>query len=443
MNINDFYMNDYLSFAGYDNWRKIASYVDGLKPSARKCIYTILSKNISNPKKVSQIKSSVAEYTSYIHGDDSLVGVIVNLAQNFVGANNIPLLKCEGNFGNRTQPSASAARYIFTCKEDYLDLIFNSDDNNVLIEQIFEGEKIEPKYYVPIIPLILVNGSEGLSVGFSQKILPRNPIDLVNAIKEILDDKEISIDLIPYFKGFSGKVFRREEGGFEIHGTFKKIGDKLVIDELPIGYDLKSYKKVLNTLEEKKVISDYNDLTDTKTDKFQFSIKYKDLDKKTDYEILETFKLIKRVSENFTTMDENNVVKVFSDEKEILKNYVNIRLQYYTKRKEYKIEKIEYELLILRNKLKFISDIISKKLIISNKSKQNIIEQMDELNYYNKIEDSYDYLLRMQMYSLTSEKIDELKTQLLNKKNELNELKNKDIKDWYKEDLDKLMEKIK
>ena len=77
MKISHFYQTDGCNYASYDNYRKICSIVDGLKPSARKCVYTVLKHNITSSKKVAQLKSKVAEETNYLHGDDALAGVIV------------------------------------------------------------------------------------------------------------------------------------------------------------------------------------------------------------------------------------------------------------------------------------------------------------------------------------------------------------------------------
>ena len=123
MKLSEFFKHEYCDYASYDNYRKIGSCIDGLKPSSRKCIYSIIKRNITNPKKVSQLKSDAASDTQYLHGDTALEGVIVGLAQDFTGSNNIPLLQREGSFGTRLIPAAAAGRYIFTCKEKYLDLI--------------------------------------------------------------------------------------------------------------------------------------------------------------------------------------------------------------------------------------------------------------------------------------------------------------------------------
>ena len=199
MNITEYFNVDVCNSASYDNYRKIGSVIDGLKPSSRKCLYTIVKNNISTPKKVSQLKSDAASQTQYLHGDQSLEGVIVSMAQNFAGSNNIPLLKREGAFGTRLIHAAAAGRYIFTCKEDYLDKIFKKEDEAVLIEQVFEGETIEPKYYVPILPMLLVNGSIGLTTGFTQKILQHNPKDLIAYIEAKLSGKTPKKTIKPWF----------------------------------------------------------------------------------------------------------------------------------------------------------------------------------------------------------------------------------------------------
>ena len=197
--ITEFFDTDYCDYGSYDNYRKIASICDGLKPSARKCLYIVLKDNIKEPFKVQNLCARVSEKTNYIHGATSLYGVIVGLAQDFVGTNNIPLFQRKGNFGTRLIPEASADRYIFTCKEKYLDNIFNEEDNSNLISQIFEGDEIEPKFFIPIIPMLLVNGSLGLTTGFSQKILPRDPKELIKWIMCKLSGKKFTGKLLPYF----------------------------------------------------------------------------------------------------------------------------------------------------------------------------------------------------------------------------------------------------
>jgi len=165
--LEDFFNTDYVDSASYDNLRKIASIADGLKNSSRKIIHTMIDKNIKDKTKVARLVSTIAEHTEYLHGEVGLAGVMVNLARKFVGTNNIPFIQRDGAFGTRHKPAAAAPRYIKTRKEDYLDKIYMKEDYPVLISQQFEGYNIEPRYFVPSIPMLLINGSEGLSTGFA------------------------------------------------------------------------------------------------------------------------------------------------------------------------------------------------------------------------------------------------------------------------------------
>lgn len=192
ISLQNFFSRDYVNQASYDNTRKIASAVDGLKNASRKVICTVLDKKINEPIKVQQISAKVSEYTDYLHG--SLDGVVVSLGQNFTGSNNLPLLNKKGNFGTRAIPSASASRYIYGSSTKYLDKIYSPKDTGTLQVQYFEGTKIEPLYYVPTIPMILVNGNRGVSSGFAQLILGRNPSELITLLKKRLKGTIKSFD---------------------------------------------------------------------------------------------------------------------------------------------------------------------------------------------------------------------------------------------------------
>ena len=176
MTITEFFNTDYVNYSSYDNLRKIASLLDGQKNAARKILYTILAKNIKEKIKVSQLGSKVAEFAEYLHGN--MDNVIVNLAQDYTGTNNLPLLQKKGNFGTRFAQEASASRYIFTYGSDNLFKLFNKDDIEILTKQYFEGQEIEPMFYVPNLPILVINGSEDVSSGFAQKILPRSVNDV-------------------------------------------------------------------------------------------------------------------------------------------------------------------------------------------------------------------------------------------------------------------------
>lgn len=438
--ISDFFKKEYTNWANYDNYRSLPSICDGQKVSARKVLYTMMEQNIKDLKKVQQLKARVSEFTNYLHGDDALIGVIVGLAQEWVGTNNIPLIKGDGNFGSRLKPAAAADRYIFVATSKILNKTFRSEDAPVLIQQTFEGEKIEPKYFIPVLPILLINGStDALSVGFASNILPRKPDEVAQAIYDILDGKEPA-RLDPWWRGFKGIVARNEEGGLETRGLFKKISPKEVfITDLPLGPTLAKYRETLDDLENKKIIQSWRDESDPKTDTFKFKVKLAKVI--PDQEIYPTLKLIKKFSENFTVIDENNQVRVFENEIEILKHYVNLRLEYYKKRKAHIISVIEKDLTILRNRLNFLKAVISGDLVVFKRKKADVAKDLEDKKF-DKVDDSYDYLLKTPVENFTKDKTEELVNKFKKRKEDLEEIKAKDIKIWWKEEIKELLDAI-
>lgn len=444
MNITDYFNGSYADYAMYDNSRKLACIVDGLKSSARKCVYTMLDKNITSNVKLSILRSKCSEHTEYLHGDQSLVGVMVGLAQDYVGSNNVPLLAKEGNFGTRLGPNPAADRYIFTCLLPIARLIFRKDDDAILTKQEFEGNKIEPRHYVPLIPIGLVNGVEGISTGFAQKVAARNPIDVIKAIKQAVNGRRLD-KVHPWYAGFNGTVTPKEDGGYIVSGSITvKNTTQIVITEVPIGYNYNSYCKVLDTLVEQKKIVSYTDLCDTKTDKFSFVVKMTraQTSKKSEADLVNLLKLTKSFKENYTFLNEHGVVTVYDSYEDIIKEFVEVRVRYYDIRKEHMLAVLRRELLILKNRVKFIKDVHSGAIVVNKRSKDDIERQLTD-GGYDQVDDSFDYLLRMQIWSLTKEKAAALMDELRAKKDEFIELRDKDVKEWYLEELDELMKAIK
>jgi DNA topoisomerase II len=434
LTVSDFFNNDYIQYAMYDSYRSCANYIDGMKPTARKIVHVINKNNVTTPMKISVLGSKLVEECAYLHGEGSGCGVAVNMAQNFVGSNNINLLEPKGSFGNRFINQAAAARYIYTCKSKWFDKFFNKDDYPSLIKQSFEGEQIEPKFYMPIVPLLLINGSEGIGNGYAQKILPRNVKDIITFIKDVLKDGKSTQKLIPYYNGFKGKVKVNDEGQIKIYGAFERVNPVTIrITEIPVYYDLDSYVQVLIGLKEEKIIKSFKDYSDNDVFKFEVLVD-RETGKMTDDELLNMFKLVKTITENFTCIDENNSIREFNNVYEVIVAYIKVRLEFYKKRKEYLISKLKEELTLLMNRVYFIKGVIEGTIIINKKSKDNIEAQLKKMNF-NKINDSYDYLLNMPIYSLTKEKIEELFEKSKAKKKELNEICSQKIQDMWLLDL--------
>ena len=189
MAYKDFIDKELILFSRYDNTRSSPCVIDGFKPSQRKVLYGAFKRKLTSEIKVIQFSGYVSEHTAYHHGEASLNGTIISMAQDFVGSNNVNLLVPSGQFGSRLLGGKDAAspRYIYTYLSPITRLIFKEEDDALCRYLVDEGQRIEPDYYLPIIPMVLVNGSEGIGTGYSTTIPNYNPVDIVNYIKSKLN----------------------------------------------------------------------------------------------------------------------------------------------------------------------------------------------------------------------------------------------------------------
>lgn len=422
--------------------RAIPSVIDGLKPTQRKIIFVankIWKTGNEKPLKVFQLGGKVASDAYYHHGDGSLNSSIIGLAQKF--KNSMPLLIEKGQFGSLRAPDAGAARYISTSLHPNFRLLYK--DFELLKPKFEEGFEIEPEYFLPIIPVVLLNGSSGIAVGFATNILNRNPIDIIDACRDYLNGNKIK-DLPPWFSEYNGKVERDPENHsrYIFNGSYDVLNSTTVrVTELPPGTTYEKYEIFLSKLENDKVIISYEDNCSNNID---YTIKFSktDLSKYIkENKLYKVLKLQEAKSDNLTTLDENKKLKVFRTPQDIVKYFVDYRLEYYKLRKLYLIKKCEDRILNLSNKANFIKGIIEDSIKVRKIPKQKIEEQLENQKF-DKIEDSYSYLLNMAIYSLTKEKYEELLNLLEEKRKELELLKKTDHKDMYKEDLTNLKREV-
>jgi len=442
--VTDFFDKEYLEYAKYvvEN-RAIPSCIDGLKPTQRKVVYIankIWKSGNEKPMKLFQLAGRVAAEAYYHHGNTSLESAMVGMAQGF--KNSLPLLDGIGQFGSLRSPSAGAPRYISGKLHPNFRLLYK--DFELLKNKIEEGEKIEPEFFLPIIPTVILNGSSGIAVGFATNILNRNPKDVVNACISVLKGKRMPV-LAPWLNEFSG-TFTRDTVNpktWKISGLYEVLNTTTVkVTEIPPGFTYERYEEHLNNLTEKRIISGYEDNSSGKVEyvlRFQRAV-LKDYISRNKLEAL--LKINTQETENLTTIDENGELKIFNKVEEIVKHFVEVRLTWYDKRKAYLIAKLERELLIISNKARFIKDIIDGKLTVNNAPKKSIIIYL-EANKFDKIDGSYNYLLNMPIYSLTKERFDELLKQEADKKAEKKNIEGTDPKDMYLSDLEILKKAIK
>lgn len=459
----DFIHKDMIHFSIYDNLRSIPSLCDGLKPSQRKILYYMLKNNVINDIKVAQLSGYISAEMSYHHGEVSLQGAIINMAQDFVGSNNINLLIPEGNFGSRMNCGKDAAspRYIFTKLNTMTTQLFNPLDNPLYTYLNDDGAQIEPEYLLPIIPMILVNGCEGIGTGYSTFIPQYNPKDIITCLLNMLQDKQCQ-DLFPYFKNFNGEVISINENNtqFMSIGKWKKLSNtKIEITELPVGTGVIPYKEFLESLIEnvkktdkdkqskkKFYLKDVENKTKDENTQISFIVEFKN--EKDLTTLIENNTLTKefKLTKSFTTnnmylFNPELILTKYSTPHDILKEFYNIRLSFYEKRRCYMINKIKDELTVLKSKIRFIDEYINNVLDINKKSKSYVVESLEKRKYY-KMNNCYDYLINMPIVSFTSEKISELQNQHDKKNNELNYYQENSDKQLWIHDLTSLLKSI-
>lgn len=432
--------------------RSIASAIDGLKPSQRKVIYTFFNMSESKAKtpiKVFQLTGKVSDFASYHHGNQSLDDVIIRMAQDFVGANNIPLLERDGQFGTRNKlgNDASASRYISAYIGDFTRQIYPKIDETLLSIRSEDNVKVEPYYYVPIIPVILINGCQGIGTGWSTSIPQFNPTELIGLTSEWLSSlakgKKIErhFDLAPWYRNYKGKIYiDSEKHNWVFVGNVEKVGVcKYRVDEIPIGMSIQNFRDILNSLIEKKIVKDYtnkNELKNDVPDSFNFIITFT----LEPTNLVELLSLKTTISQrNLVAYDRRNRIRHFDTVEALFKEWFETRLSFYAKRKKLLISNLENDIKFNENKLRFLQSVDGYDLNHKNK------EQMNELlehEKYDKFDSSFSYLLSIPIYAMTKDKIEKLKKKIADLKVELERIKSSSIYKLWNDDLLEFMKEM-
>ena len=408
-----FFNNEFIEFSIDNNIRSIPSMLDGLKPSQRKILYTLFKKNFKNEVKVSQLSGDIISLASYHHGNFSIEQTIISMSQNFVVSNNLNLLDPIGQFGTRLfgGKDASAPRYIFTKLNPLTRDIFKQEDDEILEYLSDDGYDIEPKYYTPIIPMALINNVEGIGTGWSTSIPPFNPTDIITYIENKLKKSKKIVKLTPWFKGFKGEIIEDLDNGRYIsRGIFKKLpNNRINILELPILTWNDNYYKFLDKLIEEKYIKDYDKYCTDDNVNIIITIPEEIFKTLSDDIIIKKFNLESYISmTNMNLFDENSKIYSYKDQYEIIDKFIELRIKYYELRKQNILNKLDEQKRYTINKMKFINCILKKEITFENKTKDNIIEQIENKNI-EKHKESYDYLLSISLISFSKEKLEELK----------------------------------
>lgn len=459
----DFINKELIHFSKYDCERSIPNVMDGLKISLRKILFAAFKKNLTSEIKVAQFTGYVSEHSGYHHGEASLNGAIVGMAQNFVGSNNINLFSPNGQFGTRLRGGKDSAseRYIYTLLSPVTRKLFPSMDDSVLKYLDDDGMQVEPTFYAPIIPMVLVNGTKGIGTGFSTEVLCYNPLDIIMYIKQRLQTGEFETnkEFIPYYEGFNGSIAKIDEGKFIVRGRYEIIGDDQVrITELPIGLwtdDFKEYLEKLTDTTDKNgkkvvpIVKDYDDMskdttvdiTVTLTKGTVESLNAKIIDEQSGCTELEkTLKLFAQMSTtNMHLFGADDKLRKYASPNEIIHDYFTTRFHVYGERKKSMLEQIQRDLLILTNKHRYIQSTLNGDIDLRRKKRTEITEMLMSHGFDMLDADTdYKYLTRMAMDSVTDENVEKLSKQYNEKQRELEILQATTIEQMWLNELEEL-----
>lgn len=435
----DFLRGDLILFSKYDNERNIAHAVDGLKPSQRKILWVMLTKHSGLTKatlKVAQLSGEVAKETHYKHGEDSLNGAIILMAQDYpTSGNSISLLVPGGMFGDRHGNDSASPRYIFTCMESITKVLFPSGDIPVLKRAMTEGCPIEPVYFVPVIPFALCNGSFGIGTGWSSRVLSHNPVDLIewcrvcNSALTKGEDIDLATlpKLMPWIEGIGYGT--RKDKNWVWKGTYTVLTPKSVrITGLPIKTNAFPSKKFAER--HPHFIHQYSsDIDINMVMHFENSFE--------SFEELEAEMTLSLKDGNMNLWRRDNKLALFATAEEVALHHAHARLDMYAKRKAHRLEQYRQTIIKLTDEYRFVMEIMETPTLLHKKTKTSITEYLT-LQGYTPIDNSYDHLFRLTFLSATAEMLEKLKNQAASNQEDMDALEAMSPHDLWARELDEL-----
>jgi len=441
MKYDDFVNHEYVIMAVQSNLRAIPHVMDGLKPSQRKILFACLKRKLHSEIKVAQLAGYTSEHAAYHHGEASLNGAIVGMAQNYVGSNNINILTPNGQFGTRLMGGKDAAspRYIFTQLSKLTEMLFCPTDAPLYQHLEDDGQQIEPAYYMPVLPMLLVNGAAGIGTGWSTTIPSYNPRDIIQQLRNLLDGQPVE-RMTPWFKGFTGTVTAiPDTTKYTVTGCYTCSGTSVRITELPVGTWTNNYKAFLEKAVEgygafKKgdIVAIKSNYTDTHVD-FTVKLTQVCITKLQNSGIATAFKLIGTIDiGNMHAFTAGGNMRKYSDELDILQEFFEARHQLYQKRKVYQVGALGDVCHRLQQKIHFIQLVVDGQFSFVGKRRPQLMEEFSRHAFDN---DAHEYLLTMPMWNLTQEKKDSLSTELEKHGVNLASLKEQTAEDLWRHDL--------
>ena len=448
--VSDFINHELIKFSIDDCRRNIPNLFDGLKLSQRKILYSIFKKNLvyaAPSMKVAQLAGYVAEVSNYHHGEQCLFDTIIKMTHDFVGSNNVPLLFPDGQFGTRLYLGKDAAngRYIFTKMQPYTRILFSKDDEPLLHTLYDDNDPVEPEYYVPILPTILVNGCHtGIGTGWSCSIPSYNPSEIMECILEWIDARRKKVpyrmpELAPYFHGFQGQITKVDDAKYMSYGVFEVMPKgRIMVREIPISVSTDKYKEFLETLVDERKIKALKNYSTTETVHFEFTIANPSFE--PSYESLRLTGTIHLT--NMVLFGKDHKLQKFHSIADIFECFCEERYAFYEKRKRHLITSLERALQMLENKSKFLNIILSRKLRMEDVQEDDVRLRLQRDHHIRPLDanDDFGYLLNMPIRNMTKTKLAELESNILSTQRELEMLRKTTVGQLWKSDLNSFKE---
>jgi DNA topoisomerase II len=495
----DFVDKELILFSIADCERSIPSAIDGFKPGQRKILFSCFKRNLVNSIKVVQLSGYVSEHSAYHHGEQSLVQTIVAMAQDFVGSNNVPLLRKDGQFGTRLQGGKdhAAGRYIFTRLMQLARAIFHPADDYIVEYKDDDGLSVEPYFYVPVIPMALVNGTSGIGTGFSTNIPSYNPLEIIDNLERLMRGEDAK-RMQPWYFGFTGTMEEKEPGKFVSHGKYEiRLDGVVCITELPIGVWTQNYKKFLEDLREREMVVQYREYTTDVTVDFEVFLHPQVLEQWVAQDVVEERLQLREFvhATNIIAFNKEGQITKYLDAESLLKDFYLVRLEFYAKRKDYLLGELRRLTSKLENMVRFVREVVEGTLVVTKRKKKELLEDLQRRQYlpfppYSKKKVSamtvegdeeaqqagpqaddeenllglgadaegdaeasetpevrratraYDYLLGMKLWNLTAEMIARLEAQLQRARSDTAIMEARTPKDIWLEDLKVVRSKL-
>lgn len=439
--ISLFLNQELIRFSIDDCRRNIPNLFDGLKLSQRKILYSIFKRNLlytSTSMKVAQLAGYVAEVSNYHHGEQCLFDTIIKMTQSFVGSNNIPLLYPDGQFGSRLSLGKDAAngRYIFTKMQPYTHILFSKDDEPLLDYMMDDNDKVEPEYYIPILPLILMNGcNTGIGTGWSCNMPCYNPNDIVDCVYDWIDAKErkktyMLPELMPGWNDFKGRITKVADSKYMSHGIFEESKGKIIVTEIPINVSTDKYKEFLESLADDKKIKQLKNYSTVDQVHFEFAPNNHFIPDETNLKLTSPIHLT-----NMVLFGKNHKLQKFMSIGEIFDSFCKERYDLYVKRKRNMIHNLMRSILLLKNKSRFLDMILSQKIKIHHIQDAGITNYLVEHKFDKSDDDDFAYLLNIPIRQMTMTKLQELGHTIKHNEKLLETLEHTSIGDLWRCDL--------